>query len=63
MNSEHILLIIWQVGTRFLDGMHNGCNWTKYLKNQPCDVINMREMRGEVGKKDPNKEMDNLSFL
>ena len=26
-------------------------NQTKYLKNQPCDVIKMREMRGEVEKK------------
>ena len=29
------------------------------LKNDPCDVIKMREMRGEVGKKPPKKEMDN----
>ena len=28
-----------------------------------CDVIKMREMRGEVGKKPPKKEMDNHSFL
>ena len=26
-------------------------NWTKYLKNQPCDVIIMREMREEVRNK------------
>ena len=30
-------------------------------KNQPCDVIKMREMRGEVGKKlpPPTKKMNN----
>ena len=28
---------------------------TKYLKNQPFDVIKMREMRGEVGKKTSKK--------
>ena len=33
------------------------------LKNQPCDVIKMNEMRGEVGKKTPKKEMDNPTFL
>ena len=38
-------------------------SWTKCLKNQPCDVIKMREMRGEVGKKPLKKEMDNPSFL
>ena len=32
-------------------------NCTKCLKNQPCEVIKMREMRGEVGKKTPKKEM------
>ena len=37
--------------------------WTKCLKNQPCNVIKMREMRGEVGKKNLKKEMDNPSFL
>ena len=26
-------------------------NFTKCLKNQLCDVIKMRDMRGEVGKK------------
>ena len=35
--------------------------WKK-IKNQPCDVINMREMRGKVGKKAPQKEIDNPSF-
>ena len=30
-------------------------NWTKCLKNQPCDVIKLKEMRGEVGKKTPKK--------
>ena len=35
------------------------CNFTKCLKNQTCDVIKIRKMRGEVGKKD----MDNPSFL
>ena len=38
-------------------------NWTKCLKNQTCDVIKMREMRGEVEKKTPKKEIDNYSFL
>ena len=28
-------------------------NFTKCLKNQPCDVIKIREIRGEVGKKIP----------
>ena len=28
-----------------------------------CDVIKMREMRGEVGKKPPKKWMHNHSFL
>ena len=28
-----------------------------------CDVIKMREMSGEVGKKPPKKEMNNHSFL
>ena len=36
---------------------------TKCLKNQPWDVIKMRDMRGEVGKKTPVKERDNPSFL
>ena len=35
----------------------------KSLKNQPRDVIKMIEMRGEVGKKTPKKEIDNPSFL
>ena len=39
------------------------CNWTNCIKNQPCDVIEMREMRGEVGKKTHKKEMDNPLFL
>ena len=38
-------------------------NFTKCLKNQPCYIIKMREMRGEVGKNTPNKEIDNPSFL
>ena len=33
------------------------------LKKQPCDVIKMREMRGEVKKKTPKKEIDNPSFV
>ena len=33
-------------------------SWTKCLRNQPGDVINIREMRGEVGMKTPKKEMD-----
>ena len=28
-----------------------------------CDVIKMRDMRGEVGKKTHKKEMDNPLFL
>ena len=35
----------------------------KSLKNQPRDVIKMREMSGEVVKKTPKKEMDNPLFL
>ena len=35
----------------------------KSLKNQPRDVIKMREMRREVGKKTPKKYMDNPSFF
>ena len=31
------------------------CSGTKCLKNKPCDVIKMREIRGEMGKKTPNK--------
>ena len=31
---------------------------TKCLRNQPYDVIKMREMKGEVRKKTPKKEMD-----
>ena len=38
-------------------------SWTECLKTQPCDVINMKEMRAEVGKKTPKKDMDNLSFF
>ena len=33
------------------------------VKNDPCDVIKMRELRGEVGKKTYKKEMDGHSFL
>ena len=36
---------------------------TKCLKNQQCDVIKKREIRGEVGKKTSKKYMDNPSFL
>ena len=32
-------------------------------KNQPCYIIKMREMRGEVGKKPLKKEIDNPLFL
>ena len=35
----------------------------KYLKNQPCDVIKRREMKGEMEKKTPKKKMDNSIFL
>ena len=38
-------------------------NLTKCLKNQPRDVIKIREMRGEVGKKTLKNEMDNPLFL
>ncbi len=37
--------------------------WRKFLINQPCDVIKMREMSGEVRKKTHKKKMDNVSFL
>ena len=36
---------------------------TKCLKYQPCDVIKMREMIEEVGKKTLKKDIDNPSFL
>ena len=32
------------------------------VKNDQCDVIKMREMRGEVRTKTPKKVMDNPSF-
>ena len=35
----------------------------KVSQKQPCDVIKMRKMKGEVGKKPPKKEMVNHSFL
>ena len=35
----------------------------KSPKNHPRDVIEMREMNGEVKKKTPKNEMDNPSFL
>ncbi len=38
-------------------------SWTKCLKNQPRDVIKMREMREEVVKKTLKKNLDNSSFL
>ncbi len=31
-------------------------NFTKSIKNQPCDVMKMREMRGEVGKKTSKRD-------
>ena len=43
--------------------------WTKFkllqncVKNDTCDVIKMRKMRGEVGKKTSKKEMENPSYL
>ncbi len=36
---------------------------TKCVKNKPRYIIKMREMRGEVGKKTPKKEIYNTSFL
>ena len=39
-----------------------GCG-TKCLIYQPCDVIKMRVIRGEVGKKTPKIKMDNPKFL
>ena len=33
------------------------------VKNDPCDVIKIREMRVEEGEKTPKKEMDIPSFL
>ena len=35
---------------------------TRCLKDQPCDVIKMREMRGEVGKKTIKKYETSLMF-
>ena len=37
--------------------------FTKCLRNESCDVMKIREMKGEVGKKPPKKEMNNPSFL
>ena len=39
------------------------CNFTKCLKNQPCNVIKMREMRGEVGKKPLKKRWIIPNFM
>ena len=50
---------IWQISA----SKYNISSETKCLKNQPCNVIKMGEMRGEVGKKTPKEEMDNPSFL
>ena len=37
---------------------------TLYVAGQSVSkIIKMREMRGEVGKKTPKKDMDNHSFL
>ena len=33
------------------------------VKNDPCHVIKMWELRGVVGKKTPKKEIDNPTFL
>ena len=38
-------------------------SWTKCLKNQPCDVIKIREMRGEVRKKPKKKRWIIPQFL
>ena len=37
--------------------MINSCSVTKCLKNQPCDVIKMKKMRGEEGKKPLKKRL------
>ena len=50
------------VGFRPLLSSRASPSGTKCLKNQPYDVIKMREMRGEGGKKTPKKEMDNPHF-
>ena len=34
----------------------------RFMDQAQSDVIKMREMRGEMGKKTPKKEMDNPSF-
>ena len=34
-------------------------SWTECLKNKPCDVIRIREIREEVGMKTPKKTLDN----
>ena len=48
----------------FLSQIHQQfCSWTKCLKNQPCDVIKIKDMRGKVGEKNSLKEMDNLLLL
>ena len=45
--------------SRIINTMMKFCSWTKCLKNQPCNVKKMREMREKVGKKTLKKEMDN----
>ena len=46
----------FEVGKQFLcltrKVLSNNSSWTKCLKNQPCDVIKIRKMGGEVGKND-----------
>ena len=37
-------------------------SFRKQLKNQICDVIKMKEMRGKVTKEPFKKELDNYSF-
>ena len=36
---------------------------TLYVAGKSVSIIKIREIRGEVGKKTPKKDMDNHSFL
>ena len=59
--TYHIIKKIPSRGINILDSVLG--HFTKRLKNQPYDVIKKREMRGEVGKETPKKQMDNPSVL
>ena len=49
-----IVKIIFLLNTDYKD-YTSGRSRTKGLKNQPCDVIKMKEIRGEMVKKIPKK--------